>query len=365
MNHFESSANTSPGKLRLLVVTPLFPPAVGGASEDFRLLTEAWERSTSIEGIVVLTERREDRPAPQASKKLLLCRLLPVTTRDKKKSGLFYIASRVWLYAFMTIMIAWHLRTQGCKVVLIHARYGRPLFLKLLKLIRARVAVLLTDHFRDPEDLAACEAVICVTENVYESAASKLSGRCQIHYVPLPFENPEACRSIVPAEGRSPYFLFLGEVSRWKGADVLLEAFAEFRKDCPEYSLVMAGPVCDITTLASAGATFVGEVDHERALGLIRQAEALVLPSKSEGLPRVCLEAIALGTTVICPPGVPELQRTCPEWILPEISCRSVLEKLKQAVSVPFRSSFIFENYDPNRAAKRILDICNSLSSTA
>ena len=104
--------------------------------------------------------------------------------------------------------------------------------------------------------------------------------------------------------------------------------------------------------------TFLGEVDHEAALSLIERAEALVLPSRSEGLPRVCLEAIALGTKVICPPGVPELQRACPDWIVPAVTVQDVLDKLGQAVRLPFRSSYDIESHDPRLVGRRILEIC-------
>jgi glycosyltransferase involved in cell wall biosynthesis len=221
--------------------------------------------------------------------------------------------------------------------------------------------VLLSDHFRAPEDLADCDAIICITESVHERAKSKLSGVCQIHYVPLPLEPPKTrVLTNSPTETRAPYFLFLGEISQWKGVDVLLEAFALFRKDRPEYRLLLAGPVCDppLLEIDCPGATFLGEVSHEMALGLIERAEALVLPSRSEGLPRVCLEAIALGTKVICPPGVPELERACPDWVVPAITVEGVLEKLRQAVSLSFRSSYDIQRHDSRLVGKRIIEIC-------
>jgi glycosyltransferase involved in cell wall biosynthesis len=357
----EPPARFAPVKFRLVVVTSLFPPAVGGASEDFRLLAQAWQEAEAVESVIILTERREGSPTRQARGKAVVRRLLPATRRVKRHPGPFYIASRLWMYALLTAAAAWYLRRQKSRLVLVHARYGRKTFLRALKLLGARVVVLLSDHFRAPENLAGCDAVICVTDSVYERARSKLSGACQVHYVPLPLELPQARgRAVPPADANTPYFLFLGELSRWKGVDVLLEAFAAFRRDHPEYRLLLAGPVCDPTLPGTdcPGATFLGEVDHETALGLIERAEALVLPSRSEGLPRVCLEAIALGTKVICPPGVPELQRACPEWVLPGVTTQDVLEKLRQAAGSPFRPSFDFGIHEPQLVGKRILEVC-------
>lgn len=312
----------------------------------------------SVQNVILLTERKKDSPSRQIRGKTLVLRLLPETRRAKR---LLAPVIGLWRYALLTAAAAWYLRYRSSQLVLIHGRFGRETFLRLLKLFGAKVAVLLSDHFRSPENLARCDAVICITESVYERAKSMLSGTCQIHYVPLPLEPPQARGRATSSAGTSaPYFLFLGEVSNWKGVDVLLEAYSKFRKDYSEYRLLLAGPVCNSALLDTdcPGATFLGEVDHDTALGLIEEAEALVLPSRSEGLPRVCLEAIALGTKVICPPGVPELQRACPDWIVRRISVPDVLDKLRQAVKVPFRSSYDIHSHDPRRIGRQIIEIC-------
>lgn len=357
-------------ELQLLVLTPLFPPAVGGASELFRILTEVWQLEASVEQVIVLTEREGKRnPLRQIRGKTVVHRRLPATRRVRRKLDHFLVASRLWKYALLTAMVAWYLGRQKSRpVLLIHGQYARKTFLKALKLLGARVVVLLSDHFRPPEDLADCDAVICITESVHERAKAKLSGTCEIHYVPLPLEPPQAHpRTSSAAATNAPYFLFLGGISKLKGVDVLLEAFRAFRQDHPEHRLFLAGPVCDPLLLRSdcPGVTFLGEVDHQAALGLIEQAEALVLPSRSEGLPRVCLEAIALGTKVICPPGVPELQRACPDWIVQAVTVQDVLEKLGQAVKSPFRTSYDIQNHDSRLVGRRILEICAEVRGKA
>lgn len=357
----ELPERSAPGKLRLLILTSLFPPAIGGASELFRVLTEAWEQEMSVENVILLTERRKGTPSRQIRGKTLVVRLLPETRRAKR---LLDPVIGMWRYALLTAATAWYLRYRRSQLVLIHGRFGRKTFLRLLKLLGAKVAVLLSDHFRSPENLSGCDVVICITESVYERAKSTLSGTCRIHYVPLPLEPPQARgQTISLAETSAPYFLFLGEISQWKGVDVLLEAFAKFRKDHLEYRLLLAGPVCSRALLGTdcPGATFLGEVDHDTALGLIEQAEALVLPSRSEGLPRVCLEAIALGTKVICPPGVPELQRAYPDWIVRGIKVPDVLDKLRQAVKVPFRGYYDIHYHDPRRIGRQIIEICSEV----
>lgn len=354
-----------PGKLRLLLITPLFPPAVGGASEDFRLLAQAWQRFESVEQVAILTERREGSATREVKGKVIVRRVIPITSRTGKRVGPIYVAKRLWMYTLLVATVAWHQIMQRSDVVLVHGRYGRKDFLRVLKLTGARVVVFLSDHFRPPENLAVCDAIICVTESVYQRAESTLSDANRVYYAPFPFERPRMPpRTLSADDVRSPYFLFLGDVSHWKGADVLLKAFAAFRQDHPQFHLYLAGPICDVNLMAEdrEGATFLGEVAHGRALDLIQGAEVLVLPSRSEGLPRVCLEAIALGTKVICPPGVPELQRACPDWILSSITPGDLLEKLKQVADSDFHSSFRFETYDPDMVGRRVLEICSAIS---
>lgn len=352
-------------KLRLLVITAFFPPAVGGAAEDFRLLTQAWERLASVDQITILTERRGDSPKREIRGKIHVHRLVPVARRGGRRWNPIDVVGGLWLYTRLLIATAWQMYTQRSNVVLMHGRYGRKPFLRALKLIGARVVVLVSDHFRPPENFLDCDALVCITEGVHEMVRPKVMGKCEVYYVPLPFECPRPHRQEVEmVQADAPYFLFLGEISRWKGVDVLLEAFTRFRKDRPDYRLLLAGPVCDAMLIRECpGVTFLGQVSHEKALGLIERAEALVLPSRSEGLPRVCLEAIALRTKTICPPGVPELRRACPEWILSDITPEDVLGKLRQAVSLPFHCPFDFREYNPSLAGERIVKICSSVST--
>ena len=60
----------------------------------------------------------------------------------------------------------------------------------------------------------------------------------------------------------------------------------------------------------------------------MRGAEMVVLPSRSEGLPTVVLEAVALGTKVICPPGIPEFERYLAQYVLPEVSADAIVRTL-------------------------------------
>jgi glycosyltransferase involved in cell wall biosynthesis len=358
----ESGTDYRLSKMRLIVVTSLFPPAIGGASEDFRLLTEAWKTVDSIERVVILTERCEGSPAYEHSENIIVHRVLP--SRDTRPQ--LHVANRLCrsavTYSYLLIAIAWELRRKQSQVVLVHGRYGKRGFLRALKLLGAKVVVCLSDLFAPAQDLADCDAVICNSESVYNRANSQLPTSCRVAYVPLPFTLSRT-HTRQASVTHVPYFLFVGNISRQKGVDALLEAFALFRRDHPDYRLLLAGPVRDSSLLrgANCGATFLGAVDRTTTIGLMEQAEAVVLPSRSESLPRVCLEAIALGTKVICPPDVPELRRWCPEWTLEAVTPQAVLEKLRQTLNLSIVPSFDFDQHDPKLVGRRIVEICAAI----
>jgi glycosyltransferase involved in cell wall biosynthesis len=60
----------------------------------------------------------------------------------------------------------------------------------------------------------------------------------------------------------------------------------------------------------------------------MRGAKIVALPSRSEGLGRVLLEALALGARVICPPGIPEFERYLPQFVLPSVDADSIVKTL-------------------------------------
>jgi glycosyltransferase involved in cell wall biosynthesis len=158
--------------------------------------------------------------------------------------------------------------------------------------------------------------------------------------VPIPFPppeipSPERVSDVRQCHGLEdgPYLLFVGDITYNKGVYDLLEAYQRWRFDHPEVQLVLAGTNREGARFLNQveripGATYLSHVPHQDALALMRGAEVVALPSRSEGLPRVVLEAVALGTKVICPPGIPEFERHLPQLVLPEVGVDSIIKTL-------------------------------------
>lgn len=107
-----------------------------------------------------------------------------------------------------------------------------------------------------------------------------------------------------------PYILFLGRLNKIKGIDLLIEAYLLcLAKDVPDYDLLIAGSdegEWDALSqrISDRGAEGyihnVGFVSGARKDLLIAQAGLMVIPSRSEAMSIVVLEAGLLSTPVLC-----------------------------------------------------------------
>lgn len=104
-----------------------------------------------------------------------------------------------------------------------------------------------------------------------------------------------------------PRALFAGSLEQYKGPDVLVDAWNEVIHAVPDARLTIAGdgPMrarlrARIRDLGIADSVeFLGQVSPSAIEGLLDDATCLVLPSRSEGLPRVAIEAMSRGRAII------------------------------------------------------------------
>jgi glycosyltransferase involved in cell wall biosynthesis len=104
---------------------------------------------------------------------------------------------------------------------------------------------------------------------------------------------------------RPPMVTFVGRLEEWKGAHSFVEIASRVHAEVPEarFRVAGAGPLLPRLVAASRGLhdriTFLGEVSHGKIAELLKETSVLVLPSFIEGLPTVCLEALASGIPVV------------------------------------------------------------------
>lgn len=106
----------------------------------------------------------------------------------------------------------------------------------------------------------------------------------------------------------APLILFMGRLNLIKGPDLLLQAFIQARDKHPEYHLVLTGPdggmLSELTRMAEAASVsgfvhFLGYVSGADKSAAYRSAKLLVVPSRSEAMSIVAIEAGICGIPVL------------------------------------------------------------------
>lgn len=182
--------------------------------------------------------------------------------------------------------------------------------------------------------LQRAAAVTVVSRKMKDDLAAAGVADGRLHIVPSAVEQPrmpggeaaDVRGSLALPPGR-PVLLYLGRLSEEKGPDVLLAALATLAPaQRPLVVFVGDGPLRSSLEAQSrdqglADATrFEGFVPHGEIGSWLRAADALVLPSRSEGLPHAALEAMAAGVPVVASAvgGLPDVIRNGENgWLVP------------------------------------------------
>jgi glycosyltransferase involved in cell wall biosynthesis len=126
----------------------------------------------------------------------------------------------------------------------------------------------------------------------------------KLHLIPNAVDVEKFCPGDDGTE-RPLLVTFIGRLEEWKGPHSFLEIARRVRAEVPEATFKVAGSgplqarlMADSRDL-DGSFTLLGEVSHSRIADLLRETSVLVLPSFIEGLPTVCLEALASGIPVV------------------------------------------------------------------
>ncbi|MDP7539279.1 MAG: glycosyltransferase, partial [Alphaproteobacteria bacterium] len=160
----------------------------------------------------------------------------------------------------------------------------------------------------------------------------------------------------LPGPGRR--FVAAGRLTRQKGFDRLIALFGQDESD--DHLLILGdGPAREaLAALAGPRVTLHG---HEpEPWPWMAGADALLLPSRWEGLANVALEALACGTPVIATPesgGIAELAAAAPEGAVTIATWGEAFAKAMAAARPGDGSCLLPQTYESAAVAHRLMAI--------
>lgn len=180
----------------------------------------------------------------------------------------------------------------------------------------------------------------------------------------------EAARDPVRAPGEGARFVAVGRLTRQKGFDRLLDMMAAAPGNS-HLTIIGDGPDRPALEAQLANLGLGGRVsmpgfraDAPRYIG---GADALLLPSRWEGLPNVALESLALGTRVIATPeagGIDEIARLAPAGAVRLANAGAeFIAAMSEAVPVSdrARSSLLPSEFKLETALQRFVNVISTV----
>lgn len=173
---------------------------------------------------------------------------------------------------------------------------------------------------------------------------------------------------------KHPYFLYVGNAYPHKNVEKLIEAFLIFSEKHPEYVLRLAGKTDFfykrlITQIKSPKIEFLGYVSDSDLAKLYTYSKATCVPSRMEGFGLTVLEAMSMGSLVICSE-IPSLKEIAGEnaiFFNPQdvLSIAGAMEQvtsmtLKERDLVISSSKKHIQKYSWKNLAKETIDVYNS-----
>ncbi len=222
----------------------------------------------------------------------------------------------------------------SARIVHIHSASWRSfkrkaIFLQLARLLRKKI--LLHVHggeFQHFFDMASDRQkiwirltleranLVCTVSQSLQTQLRKAAALDKVVLLPNPVDHRKYAPASSDSKAMAPTVLFLGRLSKEKGAFDLIKAARMVAGRVPDAQFRVCGPgdieackrICQSSALVETF-EFPGWVQEAEKLRELRRAWVFVLPSYNEGLPVSILEAMAAGLPVVATAvgGIPEL----------------------------------------------------------
>lgn len=300
--------------MKLLVLTHEFPPVGGGGGRVARDLALGLARRGHE--LRILTAHLDGLPALERVAGAWVERI-PSKRRAAFRAEFFEMARYDWsaVAAGRKLIREWH-------PDLIHAHFAVPAGAAAFALSKLTgIPYILTAHLGDvpgavPEKTDRWfRFVYPFTHSIWKNAArviavSEFTRRLALEHYRVPMDvihngvDLSALPAWQPGNG-TPRILFAGRFMEQKNPAHLVEALLRLRRLPWTCAMAGDGPLLEQARQRAADSgllerfAFPGWVSPEQVLDLMARSDLLVLPSRSEGLPVVGVQALAMGLALV------------------------------------------------------------------
>ena len=305
-----------PTRVRLLFLSPHY-----GSQGGVRLVIDAVAAAARAAGHEVTAVTDVDAPSSALHACPVRLYPFPERARDWRRLRRF-----VRKFPAGVVRLVRAVRRLDPDVVSVHcARTFAPYAAALRGLTRVPQVVTLHEgalppgkpaHERLVRLLVRSADVVTAVSHEGAAYAARVGGRPDARVLTNGYD-PSEFRAAAPYRHARPYVLGVGRLETQKGFDVLIDALAQLAGD--RVDLLLAGEGSERGRLEVRAAVcgvaervhLLGETDRARTIALLRGAAVVACPSRWEGLPLVCIEALAAGRPVVATAvnGIPEIVR--------------------------------------------------------
>lgn len=271
----------------VLILAPKFPPETGGASVYFKQVVELLEDAEF--GVTVFAPRHPEREYKTKENGAIIYRAFP-PVGARFYSGLTDLDRFRWL-----------LKRVDPDIAHVHPHFPQyRWFRHLLKAYRVPRIYDCRDQDFSRRFVRDGKYYFSATETIDDILTNGLAiepNKITRTPVVMPDIEPETVNV-----GDGQHVGFVSDLVEHKGIEIAVQA-VETLAEKRDITLHVAGCGKRENLVRQkeneAWLEYYGGVQHAESLGLIKAVDAMVMPSKREGRPRVALEAISLNTPVV------------------------------------------------------------------